>query len=43
MKNVCCSDLGVDHLLFSDSESIENRFNVYLDNIRYDAKFIFEK
>lgn len=34
---------GRSSSLFSDGESIENRFNVYLDNIRYDAKFIFEK
>ena len=25
------------------SESIKNRFNVYLDNIQYDAKFIFSE
>jgi CDP-6-deoxy-D-xylo-4-hexulose-3-dehydrase len=29
--------------IFNESEKIENRFNVYLDNIQYDAKFIFEK
>lgn len=29
--------------LFSDSESIENRFNVELDGISYDAKFLFEE
>ena len=29
--------------LFKDSEKIENRFNIFLDNIRYDAKFIFNK
>jgi CDP-6-deoxy-D-xylo-4-hexulose-3-dehydrase len=34
---------GRSSSLFSESESIENRFNVYLDNIRYDAKFIFEE
>lgn len=34
---------GRSSSLFSESEKIENRFNVYLDNIRYDAKFIFEK
>ena len=34
---------GRSSSLFSDGEKIENRFNVYLDNIRYDAKFIFEK
>jgi CDP-6-deoxy-D-xylo-4-hexulose-3-dehydrase len=28
--------------LFTDSESIENRFNVELDGISYDAKFMFE-
>ena len=28
--------------LFQDSEAIENRFNVDLDGIRYDAKFLFE-
>jgi len=34
---------GRSSSLFVDSEKIENRFNVYLDNIQYDAKFIFEK
>ncbi len=34
---------GRSSSLFQDSEKIENRFNVYLDNIQYDAKFIFEK
>ena len=34
---------GRSSSLFNDSEKIENRFNVYLDNIQYDAKFIFEK
>lgn len=34
---------GRSSSLFHDSEKIENRFNVYLDNIQYDAKFIFEK
>ena len=34
---------GRSSSLFTDGESIEERFNVYLDNIRYDAKFIFEK
>jgi CDP-4-dehydro-6-deoxyglucose reductase, E1 len=29
--------------LFADSESIENRFNVSLDGISYDAKFLFEE
>ena len=29
--------------MFSDSESIENRFNVSLDDIDYDAKFVFEE
>ena len=29
--------------LFNDSEAIENRFNVKLDGITYDAKFIFEE
>ena len=26
-----------------DSESIENRFNMKIDNIDYDAKFVFEE
>lgn len=34
---------GRSSSLFSDSESIENRFNVELDGIGYDAKFIFER
>lgn len=34
---------GRSSSIFDDSESIKNRFNVYLDNIQYDAKFIFEK
>lgn len=29
--------------LFADSETIENRFNVELDGISYDAKFLFEE
>jgi CDP-6-deoxy-D-xylo-4-hexulose-3-dehydrase len=29
--------------LFVESEAIENRFNVFVDGIRYDAKFIFER
>ena len=33
---------GRSSSLFVDSEKIENRFNVYLDNIQYDAKFVFE-
>ena len=28
---------------FKESENIENRFNVYLENVRYDTKFIFER
>ena len=34
---------GRSSSLFPDSESIENRFQVYLDEIRYDAKFVFEE
>lgn len=34
---------GRSSSLFDESEKIENRFNVYLDNIKYDAKFIFEE
>ena len=34
---------GRSSSLFKESEKIENRFNVFLDNIRYDAKFIFNK
>ena len=30
-------------MTFDDSEAIENRFNVKIDEIDYDAKFIFEK
>ena len=34
---------GRSSSLFVDSESIENRFNVQLDGIDYDAKFLFEE
>lgn len=34
---------GRSSSLFNDSEAIENRFNVKIDDIDYDAKFIFEK
>ena len=34
---------GRSSSLFSDSEAIENRFNVYLEGIQYDAKFVFEE
>jgi len=34
---------GRDSSLFSDSESIENRFNVDLEGIPYDAKFVFSR
>tara|TARA_Y100000590_G_scaffold287825_1_gene324058 strand:+ start:5330 stop:6538 length:1209 start_codon:yes stop_codon:yes gene_type:complete len=34
---------GRSSSLFTDSENIENRFNVAIDNIEYDAKFIFEE
>ena len=34
---------GRSSSLFSDSEAIENRFNIELDGIRYDAKFVFEE
>lgn len=33
---------GRSSSLFIESESIENRFNTVLDNIEYDAKFVFE-
>ena len=33
---------GRSSSLFKDSEAIENRFNVNLDGIEYDAKFVFE-
>jgi len=33
---------GRSSSLFSNSESIENRFNTKIDNISYDKKFIFE-
>lgn len=32
---------GRSSSLFVESEAIENRFNVHVDGIRYDAKFIF--
>lgn len=34
---------GRSSSLFVESEAIENRFNVKVDDIQYDAKFIFEK
>ena len=34
---------GRSSSLFSQSETIENRFNVALDGIPYDAKFVFEE
>lgn len=34
---------GRDSSLFSDSESVENRFDVELDGIPYDAKFVFSR
>ncbi len=34
---------GRDSSLFVESEAIENRFNVELDGIAYDAKFIFSR
>ena len=33
---------GRSSSLFKDSEAIENRFNVNLEGIEYDAKFVFE-
>lgn len=34
---------GRSSSLFVESEAIENRFNVFVDGIRYDAKFVFEE
>ena len=34
---------GRSSSLFSESEAIENRFNIHLDDIQYDAKFVFEE
>ena len=34
---------GRSSSLFSDSEAIENRFNIDLDGVQYDAKFVFEE
>jgi len=34
---------GRSSSLFSESEAIENRFNIQLDGIQYDAKFVFEE
>jgi CDP-6-deoxy-D-xylo-4-hexulose-3-dehydrase len=34
---------GRSSSIFSESESIENRFNVSLEGIQYDAKFVFEE
>lgn len=33
---------GRSSSLFADSEALENRFNIKVDNIDYDAKFVFE-
>lgn len=42
-KAVLLRSWGRSSSLFADSESVENRFNVQLENIDYDAKFIFEE
>jgi CDP-6-deoxy-D-xylo-4-hexulose-3-dehydrase len=34
---------GRSSSLFDDSEAIENRFNIDLDGVQYDAKFVFEE
>ncbi|MDA7797200.1 aminotransferase class I/II-fold pyridoxal phosphate-dependent enzyme [Gammaproteobacteria bacterium] len=34
---------GRSSSLFDESEAIENRFNIQLDGIQYDAKFVFEE
>lgn len=34
---------GRSSSLFVESEAIENRFNVFVEGIQYDAKFIFER
>ena len=34
---------GRSSSLFNDSEAIENRFNIDLDGVQYDAKFVFEE
>jgi CDP-4-dehydro-6-deoxyglucose reductase, E1 len=34
---------GRSSSLFQDSEAIENRFDVYLEGVQYDAKFVFEQ
>lgn len=34
---------GRSSSLFVESEAIENRFNVFVDGIQYDAKFVFEE
>ena len=34
---------GRSSSLFSESEAIENRFNIDLDGVQYDAKFVFEE
>ena len=35
--------LQIRQLFDENSESIENRFNVNLDGLDYDAKFVFER
>jgi CDP-4-dehydro-6-deoxyglucose reductase, E1 len=34
---------GRSSSLFSESEAIENRFNIDLDGVQYDAKFVFQE
>ncbi|WP_299147668.1 aminotransferase class I/II-fold pyridoxal phosphate-dependent enzyme [uncultured Tateyamaria sp.] len=41
-KAVLLRSWGRSSSLFVESETIENRFNVELDGIEYDAKFVFE-
>jgi CDP-6-deoxy-D-xylo-4-hexulose-3-dehydrase len=42
-RGILLRSWGRSSSLFQQSESIENRFNVELDGIEYDAKFLFEE
>jgi CDP-4-dehydro-6-deoxyglucose reductase, E1 len=41
-KAILLRSWGRSSSLFADSETIENRFNVQVDGIPYDSKFVFE-
>ena len=45
MEKLNCLDHGVEvlHYLMKEAKKVENRFNIDLDGIDYDAKFVFEE